>query len=317
MEKFVAWLPSRPQPLLVRYLATAAIMGGFAAAQIALALYTQLPALFLLLGGIFICAVLFDRGTGIFASLIGTASTWFIISRIGWDVPIVPAVALFFVIGTGLSIISDALRSSIERAAAAERAKDLLFRELSHRTQNNLAIAASILSLQGRAQASPEARAALDTAQKRLLVMAELQRHLQSVTDGHINIPEFLEELCGYVRKSIVGIKALDIRVESEPLFLPSDRAVPLGLIVNELVTNALKHAFVDKNSGVVTVSINRVGSEQINLDVADNGPGCSPEAVEGLGSRLVRLLVTQMHGTVAWENAQPGCRVRIVFAED
>ena len=317
MEKLVGWLPARPQPLLVRYLATTLVMAACAGLQFALVAYSNLPALSILLAGIFICAAAFDRGTGFYASVIGAVSTYLVLMQVAWNGPVLPAVAMFFIIGCGLAMISEGLRLALERARGAERTNELLYRELAHRTQNNLSIAASILQLQSRSQSNPEARAALDTAQKRLLVMGELHRHLENVSDDHVNVPEYLEELCGYLRKSINGTKAIEMRVDSEPVMLNGDKVVPLGLIVNELVTNAIKYAFEDKDGGVVVIALARKPNDMLELLVTDNGRGYAGDAVEGLGARLVGLLVKQLRGTVAWESATPGCRVRVTFPED
>lgn len=316
MEKLVGWLPARPQPLWVCYLATTTILVACALLQFVLAAYSNLPALSIPLVGIFICSAAFDRSAGFYASAIGAVSSYMVLMQVAWKGPVLPAAVMFFLIGCGLAMIADGLRLALDRARGAERANALLYRELSHRTQNNLAIAASMLLLQSRDQDTPEARLALETAQKRLLVMGELQRHLENVRADYIKVPEYLNDLCGYMRKSISGVKAVELRVEAEPVTLSGDKIVPLGLIVNELVTNALKYAFENKERGTVVVGLARK-SGALELIVSDDGRGFAGKSVQGLGSRLVRMLAKQLSGTAEWENASPGCRVRVTFPEN
>ena len=83
-------------------------------------------------------------------------------------------------------------------------------------------------------------------------------------------------------------------------------------LVVSELVTNALKHAFPENRAGTVRVTLDQA-SPPI-LTVEDNGAGCPPAHKEGLGSRLTKLLVRQLGGSIAWEDAAPGCRVRVTL---
>jgi two-component sensor histidine kinase len=128
--------------------------------------------------------------------------------------------------------------------------------------------------------------------------------------------------LPGDVAVSLVGfiVVALGVAIVSEGLRTAWERAaaaeqkqaVPLGLIVNELVTNALKHAFPYDRSGKVLVVLKRGFS--LHLLVEDNGVGCPLHKNERLGSRLTRLLAEQLGAKLAWEEASPGCRVRVEF---
>jgi two-component sensor histidine kinase len=88
---------------------------------------------------------------------------------------------------------------------------------------------------------------------------------------------------------------------------------VPLGRIANELVTNALKHAFPDDRSGAVRVVLSKTNS--LALIVEDNGVGCPADKQEHIGSRLTRLLAEQIEAKLAWEDARPGCRVHLEFS--
>jgi two-component sensor histidine kinase len=99
-------------------------------------------------------------------------------------------------------------------------------------------------------------------------------------------------------------------------MLLREDRAVAVGLIVNELVTNAFKYAFPDDRGGTVNVSLQRERDGKLQLAVEDNGEGCPDDAKEGLGSRIVRLLAQQLGSTIRRTATNPGCRVSLVLPE-
>jgi two-component sensor histidine kinase len=107
-------------------------------------------------------------------------------------------------------------------------------------------------------------------------------------------------------------VRPIAVKVESDDVHLRTEQAVPLGLIANELVTNALKHAFPDDRSGAVRVV--RSKSNALALTVEDNGVGCPADKQEHIGSRLTRLLAEQLEAKLAWEDAGPGCRVHLEF---
>jgi two-component sensor histidine kinase len=128
--------------------------------------------------------------------------------------------------------------------------------------------------------------------------------------DSRIEIHQYLEELCKRLGDTLRDIRPIAVLVDSERMELASDRAVAIGLIVNELVTNAFKYAFSEERSGVVRVSLK--SGPKLTLVVEDDGRGCPDQASEGIGSRLIRLLVLQLDGTIARASAQPGCRVTV-----
>ncbi len=126
-----------------------------------------------------------------------------------------------------------------------------------------------------------------------------------------MNLRDYLEDLCRNLGDSLRDLRPVAVRVDVEPIMTGTDRAVPLGLIVNELVTNAFKYAFPDGSEGAVDVTLRRVGEGEVELIVKDNGVGCT-SLKEGLGSRLTRLLVQQLGGSISREVATPGCIVRV-----
>lgn len=316
MEKLLARLPVGPQPLLVRWVATTAIMAACIAFQLAVAAFTGLSALFILLIGIFIASIVFDRWSGFYATLLATVSSYFTIRHLHPTVPSTLTLAVFAGVGVALSIVSEALRLAFERAVKAEREKDILFRELSHRMQNNLAMAVSLLNMQGRSHANPEIRAALLKAVDRLNILAEGQRHLQLQSTGTVEMQAYLGQVCGNLSRSVGAAHAIDFTFKIEPMSLTADRALVVGLVTNELVTNAIKYAFSQDRKGTITVAFSRNAAGDLELIVDDDGLGCPDDAVDGFGSKLIRGLVAQHGGQSVRHKRNPGCRVQVVIPE-
>jgi two-component sensor histidine kinase len=224
------------------------------------------------------------------------------------------SLVIFIVVALGLAIVSEGLRTAWERAALAERTKDLLLRELGHRTQNNLALVASVLSLQARSKENPEARDALVKAVARVQAIASAHEHFQPFKHNRrVEMRPYLEKLCTHLGDSLRDVRPIAVKVEADDVHLRTEQAVPIGLIANELVTNALKHGFPDDCSGTIRVLLKREST--LTLVVEDNGVGCPLHKQERLVSRLTRLLAEQLGAKLAWEDVSPGCRVRVEFS--
>jgi len=317
MEQMLRMLPARRQPIAVRYGVTSLLVGLCFLTVMGLQGRSGLLGFYLLFPAIFAASVLFDRGSGVFATLLG-AVLLYLLTKPPDSVllPAEVAVSLvgFIVVALGVAIISEGLRTAWERAAAAEQSKDLLLRELGHRTQNNLALVASILSLQARTKDNAEARSALEKAVTRVQAIASAHEHFQPFRhNGRVEMRPYLEKLCAHLGDSLRDVRPIAVKVEADDVHLPTEQAVPLGLIANELVTNALKHAFPDDRSGIIRLVLKRGSS--LDLVVEDNGVGCPLHKNERLGSRLTRLLAEQLGAKLAWEEASPGCRVRVEFS--
>jgi len=311
MENLIRLLPAKPQPFLVRYGVTAAMVAVSFLLRVGVEERAGPYGFILFLPAIVAASIVFDRDSGFFA----TALTIVFVSLfLDWSGNVrahLAAVASFGVVSAGLVLVSEGMRKGLERAERAEAEKDLLLRELSHRSRNNFAVAASVLALQARTMSEPTARAALEAAAARIRVIAEAQAHLHPANGkGHVEIDGYLEDLCRSLGDALRDVRPVAVRVLAEPITLPADRAVPIGLIVNELVTNAFKYAFPAAREGTVTVRMQQRSPTELSLEVSDNGIGCPDDAQEGLGSSLVRLLVQQLGGTVRREQANPGCRV-------
>jgi PAS domain S-box-containing protein len=195
-------------------------------------------------------------------------------------------------------------QAELAREAAHERT-EILFREMNHRTKNNLTIVASMLHLQSSAnKGDADLRRHLDAARERISTIAELHTSLyQGNKLGEIDFADYIKNLCRHIETSLLSAnRGVDFVVDADEVWLSADVAVPLGLVVNELATNAVKHAFEDKADGaVIKVSIGRIDGHLV-LSVEDNGRGL-PEnwssQNNGFGSRLVDAFVRQVDGQI------------------
>jgi two-component sensor histidine kinase len=300
----------------VRYGATVVLVGIAFLAFIGLHGQGGLLGFYLLLPAIFAASVLFERSAGIFAVVLSCLLLYYFLAPAGSifiSPQLVAPLVIFALLALALAVVSDALRTAWEYATNAERAKDLLLRELGHRTQNNLAMVISVLSLQARSKTNPETRAALDKAVARVRAIASAHEHFLPVRqNGRVEMRSYLEGLGQHLGDALRDVRPVAVKVEADDVYLRTEQAVPLGLVANELVTNALKHAFPEGRSGTVRVVLKKTGS--LTLMVEDNGAGCPVDRQERVGSRLTRLLAEQLGAELAWEDAAPGCRVRLKF---
>lgn len=196
------------------------------------------------------------------------------------------------------------------RGALAE--KEILLKEIHHRVKNNLQIVSSLLSLRSEMISEPQAVLAFKDCQNEVRAISLIHENIyQTMTLAHVDVGEYIPKLTKYLLAAF-GRSASDIalNIQVEPFQLDLDFAVPCGLIVTELFTNSIKHAFPN--------SINYPGGKQINvyfsknedeltLMVSDNGQGLpenfSLEGVNSLGLQLVSLLTQQLHGNVSFES--------------
>ena len=313
MQKLLMRLPRRPQPFLVRFAVTTAIMAVCIGGQVAMARYTGLPGLFLLVVGIFVVSTLFDHVSGFYAALLGTVSTFLIIRHLFPAVPGAPVLVIFFGVGIALAVFSEALRRAMERAMAAERAKGALFRALADRMHNNLDIAVSLLDMQGRAHDNPKVRAALSNAADRVSILAEGQQRLRPEDAGLVEMRCFLGRICGHLGRSIEAARSIEVDQAIECTTVSAEKAMVLGLIANELISNSIKHAFPTGRPGRITVFFAKDDAAgELVLTVADDGIGCPDPTPEGFGTRLTQGLTAQHGGRIARGRAGPGCRVEV-----
>ena len=187
--------------------------------------------------------------------------------------------------------------TSLKRAEAHQAT---LLDELNHRVKNNLAIVASLLSLQAR-DAPPEVAGHLMAAVSRVHAVADLHAELyRRHEQEHVAMDHYLQDLVARLSRSLADGR-VRLEAHTEPVRVRLEQAVQLGLVVNELVTNAIKHAYPGpEDGGVVSIRLDTLG-EVLRLTVRDDGKGLPSEEVRrrGLGSRVVESFVQQCGGTL------------------
>ena len=201
------------------------------------------------------------------------------------------------------------------------RQKDTLLEELQHRIANSLQIIASIILMKARAVQSEETRFHLEDAHKRVLSIAAVQKQLHaSATTGAIEIAPYLSKLCESLAHSMIGdTRPISLKVVGEGGSATSRQAESLGLIVTELVMNALKHAFPDdKAKGRITVAYDMIGTNW-KLSICDNGigkpTGGFAQGKSGLGTGIVKALAHQLDAQVETLAGPEGTTVSITHA--
>jgi two-component sensor histidine kinase len=198
-----------------------------------------------------------------------------------------------------------------ERARAEEgikaslKEKEVLLKEIHHRVKNNLQVVSSLLSLQSQTVDSPAALEVLQESQNRIRSMALIHERLyRSENLAQVDFAVYIRDLATFlVRSYRAHLGPIDLNIEAEGVLLGIDTAIPCGLITNELISNALKHAFPNGNRGEIRVKIGADGDRQFTMIVGDNGVGFPPDVdfrnTESLGMQLVNTLVDQLEGTV------------------
>lgn len=199
--------------------------------------------------------------------------------------------------------------------------KVALLKEVHHRVKNNLQIVASLLNLQAGRISSREAVEVLIDTRNRVRSMALLHEVLyRSGNLAHINFAAYTRELLTHLMRSSGPVSArVNVENRVAPLGFPLEQALPCGLIINELFSNALKHGFPEERRGSVVVTLQPDDGQQITLSVEDDGvgvpPGFDPENTATLGLKLVFNLAAQLGGKFAFECPQHGGAVfRVVF---
>jgi PAS domain S-box-containing protein len=209
-----------------------------------------------------------------------------------------------YVAGIGIDITER--KRAEEQLQAALITNRTLLREVHHRTKNNLQMLCDLLYLQAAKLESTEAKTVLDEAYGRIFAIARLHEQLyQSIKSGEILVVEYLQRLitgCGDVHRNV----SIALDAPDAVLAVDVDRAIHLGLIVNELLLNAVKHAFPNGASGDVRIRVRRV-ADQVQVQVRDNGKGLpahlNVEEAKSLGLRIVHILTNRLNGRVKIEN--------------
>jgi PAS domain S-box-containing protein len=195
--------------------------------------------------------------------------------------------------------------------------KELILKEVHHRMKNNMNAVMSLLSFQARTAGVPSAAAALTDAANRVHAMGSIYDKLfQSPDYSELSVFSYLDPLIGEVTANFARLKSVRIEKHIEDFILDVKRLQPVGIIVNELLTNIMKYAFTDDSDGIITVTASLAGGTVI-LSVADDGIGI-PQSFDfgnssGFGFTLIRALTEQLEGTVRIERGN-GTKVILEF---
>lgn len=329
---------SRKLPVVVRYGLTALIVGATSLLRLwAEPLLPPSTWLCHFLVAVLVCSALFDRGSGLLAiGLSVLVGVWLHLPPVGSfavkDPRDIVALFVFVAIALAIATVIETLHKSVERLQRtiaeletthgrldrAERARGLMLREFRHRTRNDLAALFGLLTLRARMAPSETAREALREAADHAMALSRV--HTQLATENGpnagtesatVNTGDLIRGLCADLEAARFGegMRPVALLVDAESHILPNERAVPLGLMLNEAVANALRYGFPDNRAGQVRVRFAREGEEFV-LTVSDDGIGLLPEeelsvgsAVRrpvgpGLGSRVMAALAAQLRGT-------------------
>ncbi len=206
-------------------------------------------------------------------------------------------------LGETFSRMADLISSRETELRDSLTQKELLVREIHHRVKNNLQLVMSLLNLHARRIRDPRAEEAFAEARSRINALATLHRRLyESESLQEIDLHWFLEDLCAELRRGGLSRgRSVELIVESPSEVIGPELAVPLGLLVTEAITNAYKHAFVDRAQGRIYVQVERESPERLLIRIRDDGSGFDPENLStdsiGLGRSLIEAFVRQLHG--------------------
>jgi chemotaxis family two-component system sensor kinase Cph1 len=188
--------------------------------------------------------------------------------------------------------------------------KDFLLKEVSHRVQNSLQLVSSFLGLQAKAEGDPALTAHLDAAQRRVSAVALVHRRLYGGGPAEtVDLGRYIDDLGGELIASIGPEWAAQISIDADPVLMPADRAVNIGLLLTELVINANKYAY-DGGPGPINISL-RQHLSSFRLTVADRGRG-RQVANSGFGSRMMRAMAQSLAAVIEETNGSPGLSVTV-----
>jgi len=208
------------------------------------------------------------------------------------------------------------VRASRDRYAALAAEREVLLREVNHRVGNSLQIIASLLHLQANSSTQDDVKVALTNAMGRVAAVAQVHRRLYTSHDlKSVLLNQYLDALLEDLRRSAEGDRMSRLTLKAEPAEIDPDRAVAIGIIVNELVMNAVKYAYPD-GAGPIHVDLNAEGDDLL-LSIADDGVGLNVKTdprSTGMGQRIVTAMASKLEASVERDPAHSGTRIVLRF---
>ncbi|MEQ8897360.1 MAG: histidine kinase dimerization/phosphoacceptor domain -containing protein [Roseovarius sp.] len=270
-------------------------------------------------------ATLFARWTaGVITMLLSALFAWYFVLpvnqsftfEIGSDGP-----RVFVNVLSGFAIVALAeyyrrvVRQAVSTRDTLAEDRKLLLQEIDHRVKNKFAMVAGLVRIEARSAGSDEARQALNRLLGRVDSIAKVHEALYRDEDGdsRVDMRAYLSLLCNSLRDGVVTQDGIQVVTDLRPVDLPRDKAIAVGLVVNELFTNAVKHAFKGRESGEIRVLLDQEGSALV-VTVADDGVGMDgAETREGsLGQGLLQNFAESAEGELEYPATETGTCVRL-----
>jgi two-component sensor histidine kinase len=188
------------------------------------------------------------------------------------------------------------------------RQKEVLLKEIHHRVKNNLQIISGLLELQYSSLEDKKQGIALREGQARVKSMALIHQKLYQTEDlAFVNLKDYIDELINYLKGVFYSTKSLKIKLQIEEINLDIDTAIPLGLILNEMISNSFKYAVKSTEDLIITINVSQIRPGEYQLTLTDNGPGM-PEGFDfsnstSLGLNLIKRLSQQLFGSFIYKN--------------
>lgn len=226
------------------------------------------------------------------------------------------------IFGKNLLKTHNALYRSKKELTAQMEEKETLLKEVHHRVKNNLQTVSSLLSLQSRNVEELRMKTLLKSTQNRVISMAMVHEMLYMRNDiSQIEYKSYVQELSEYLIRSIKGLDSkVQLKIDIPDIKLGIDTAIPLGLLINEAVTNALKYGFADEEEGEIYIVLKKELDKQYVLNIGDNGKGFSDTITyknsKSLGLKLIYNLTRQLKGTIQRDCSKKGTNYIIRFHE-
>ena len=206
------------------------------------------------------------------------------------------------------------------QVSASLKEKETLLKEIHHRVKNNMQVVSSLLQLQSSCVKNPEDAKLFKECQDRIKSMGRVYNKLyQSKNLSHIDFKDYVSELVADLVASYqLRNGRIDTRIDIDDISLGLDMAIPCGLILNEIIVNSLKYAFTNGRSGLLSISVRRLGNDMLEMKIADNGIGLpefeDPGKGATLGIELIKALTEeQLMGSLSIKRDQ-GSEYTLVF---
>lgn len=304
-----------------RFAAATAMVVGAAALRLAFGTALEGGRYFLFVFAVVLCAIFLDWSSALWASLLSALIVDYVFLQphysFSLDTGNAVTLSLFMLGCLAVIIGGQSVRLLVQKLNRAHGEKDALYREMRHRTANNLHLIGATIAMEAARAGSTETREVLRGIAARIAAIGQVDQLLSAPgIAGTVDAGDHVRDLCGFISASLIGRRPVTLTCDADSFAVSRDFAETIGIAINELVTNALKHAFDDGDAGHIRVRL-AVDPDATTLTVEDDGRGCSREATSGIGWRLVESLIAKHGGTMATESAEPGCRIRIALPRE